>query len=253
MLKIIDHWIENRLRNYLAKQQDKMVRKAVDSFIQKNHPDTATLNFLKANIENAIKRNNLTADRNILKERVKRAKYTFWISALSSAFIVGILGFFSSGTLLPIILPLLTAVIAWGITLATIPLAYNQSIKSAIDIEIFDFEKNLAVLTEKSAGTSFTQDKIMSITAMLSNLHTKVDENSKKVAAISPNQSGLNAEKLAREISGATASSPSDHATENIPFGGELMLFTQQAARKEQVEKQNDACIPDTVPPSAFP
>lgn len=140
MLRFIDRWIEKVLLKRLHKNRDKLITKHLDD-LRKSNPSLLEPELIEI-INHEIDRTFAVADRTIIRGKIKTAKYTFWITAVTGCFIVGAISGFTFGAALPFLAPLITAFIAYTLTLATIPISYNQEVRGHIDSTILDYEKS---------------------------------------------------------------------------------------------------------------
>ncbi|MBA3661868.1 MAG: hypothetical protein H0W64_09080 [Gammaproteobacteria bacterium] len=181
MFKFIDQWIEKKLKKKLHKQRPEFIQQTLDGFIKKHNPDPTIIKNLSEKLEIEADRIYPIVDRSIIKERLKRSKYTFWITAVVSTIIVGIIIAFTGGALLPLVVPLLTSFIAWAIALGTIPLSYNQRILGAMDSTVDSFEKSLLCtlecqeLKDNKAELESVHDMLLLLTIQMKALTEKVN------------------------------------------------------------------------------
>lgn len=98
---------------------------------------------LRAKFEVEIERVYAIVDRSVLRDRIWRAKYTFWATALVSVIAIGSMGAFASGDVLPFITPILNASVAWTISIATISISYYQRIKGGLDSVVKTYKQEL--------------------------------------------------------------------------------------------------------------
>lgn len=144
MFKFFDKPIEKLFLRVLHKQRKRIINKSINAYIRENHPDPCTIDNLREKLEAEADRIYAIVDKSIVRERIKRARYTFWITAITSVIIVGVLGALTSGAVLPIIIPILVAFVTWAVTLGTIPISYNQRVQGAMDSTIITFKKSLS-------------------------------------------------------------------------------------------------------------
>ncbi len=140
---MIDHWIEDILKNYLHKKRDQHIDKALNDFIEKYHPDPQIINTLKKKLEVEADRLFPLADQSILHERIQRAKYTFWVTAIASSITAAIILFLTHGSAIIFVMPICAATVAWAVTIVTIPIGYDARMAGGMDSTVSQFEKTL--------------------------------------------------------------------------------------------------------------
>lgn len=168
MLKFIDNAIENILKKSLHKKREKIIQKTIQLF-KKNHPNVDPKDFIKK-VQDEADRIYAIVDRSILRERIQRAKYAFWITAILGIIIAGVLGAFSSGATLPLTAPIIAAFIPWLISVGTIPVSYNQRVKGAMDSVMMSYEKFLLEQKPYTALSAAHEYKIETSLAQIQNL-----------------------------------------------------------------------------------
>jgi len=148
MFWFVDTWIEQTIKQGLHNQRDQIINRTIAAFekLHKNLPTTE----LKKKLENEAVRIYAIVDRSILRDRVKRAKYTFWAVAIAGIILVAMLGVFYNETLdaFRFATPLVMAGVSWVVSLATIPISYNQRVKGAMDSVVLVHENSLPLQTE---------------------------------------------------------------------------------------------------------
>jgi Skp family chaperone for outer membrane proteins len=179
-MNIFDTTIENIFKKYLHKKRDYYINKALNKFIKKHNPDPKVINELKILLETEALRLYPMADKSILRERIKRARVVFIITAILSIILAIILIVLTKGTALILITPLFSALFAWIATLATIPIGYDQRIKGGMDSVIAVFEEklmkenNLNVENEvKNFQNEKMQQEIDELKNLVKTLHNK--------------------------------------------------------------------------------
>jgi hypothetical protein len=151
MISPVDRLIEHVMKRALHIRRDKIIAKTLKMY-RKNHPDAVTTN-LEKDLQTEAARIYTIVDRSILSERIKRAKYTFWLTVMTSTVIVGALGGFTAGAALPFVAPPLAALSAWLIALATIPISYNKRIQGAMDSVVLKHEHPIAEIVASRIQT----------------------------------------------------------------------------------------------------
>ncbi|MDR3492361.1 MAG: hypothetical protein P4M12_10025 [Gammaproteobacteria bacterium] len=131
MIGVIDRFIENKMKKIFHDRGPRMINKTLLAF-QKSHPGLST-EELKVKLLTEAARIFPVVDSSILNALITRAKYTFWITAVTSTLFTVLSGGFSSGVVIRILAPALTSFVAWGISLGTIPVSYINRIKGALN------------------------------------------------------------------------------------------------------------------------
>lgn len=193
MFSFFDKPIEKLFKRGLYKQRQYYIRKAINKFIKQNHPDERTIAALKAKLEEEADRVYAIVDKSVLRAGIKRAKWTFLLTAIASTIIIGVLGFFSSGAILPFIIPVLAAFITWAVSLATIPFAYNERIKGGLDSVVLTFKKSLNADSDAEPEFDLKKSKkeietikrtLIKIIDKVNAMHNRVGDN----AALNPEE-----------------------------------------------------------------
>ncbi|MDX1901508.1 MAG: hypothetical protein SFW66_05830 [Gammaproteobacteria bacterium] len=152
MFRFIDHWIEKILTNRLHKNRDRLINTSLESF-KKTNPNIYTPELVEM-INHEVDRTFAVADRTIVRGKIKSAKYTFWITLITGIVLVAAISGFTFGAALPFISPVITALIAYILSLATIPISYNQEVRGHIDSIILDYEKSHSRSESESSESS---------------------------------------------------------------------------------------------------
>lgn len=126
----------------IHKKRSNLITQKLKEF-KKKHPSIST-DLLESDLEIEADRIYSMADKSIITAMIKRARYTFWMTIITTTIVVGALGAFSGGTALPFITPLLSAFAAWAISLVVIPTSYNERVKGGMDSIILHFERHLS-------------------------------------------------------------------------------------------------------------
>lgn len=147
-LNFLDKKIENILKKNLHKKKTKYLNRAIKNF-SAEHPevDSAQLDNLREMLIKEMDRSSYIADKSILRAGIKRAKLVFLATFIVTAIIIGVIAAVTHGAGIAF-LPLLTPVVAWVVTIATIPLLYNERIVGSMDSVLHNFE--LSLLTEQN-------------------------------------------------------------------------------------------------------
>lgn len=144
----LDKWIEKKLKDLFHSKRDYIINKMIANF-EKNHPEIICTEELRQKFETEADRVYAIVDRSILRDRIQRAKYTFWATAVSSVILIGSLGAFSSNSVLPFITPIMNAFISWFLSIVTISISYHQRIKGGMDSVVVSYEKSLSAELDK--------------------------------------------------------------------------------------------------------
>lgn len=123
-------------------------------------------------------------DRSILRERIRRAKYTFWAVTLATLLVVGIIFAVTKSSALVFISPFTNGIISWITSIATIPVSYNQRVKGAMISTIGSFIKDLE--RRAAAKKMITAEKKLenSQAAIIAELQIQVSELKAQVATL---------------------------------------------------------------------
>ena len=130
-LAFIDRLIELIFKYFLHAKREQYIRNYLLIYTDK-YPNLAVGN-LEENLNVEADRVYDIVDRSILRERIIRGKYVFWLSAIAAVILIGSLGGFKGGSFLPFIAPCLTATIGWIGTVLTVSISYNQRVKGGLD------------------------------------------------------------------------------------------------------------------------
>src|SRR5688572_18504722 len=116
-MNIFDKAIENIFKKYLHKKRDHHIKKALKNFIKNYNPDPNVIDELKKSLETEALRLYPMVDKSILRERIKRARTVFIITAILSTILAIVITLLTQGTALIFITPLFAALFAWIATL----------------------------------------------------------------------------------------------------------------------------------------
>ena len=144
MIGFIDKKIGNFLLRILHNRREKVIAKTLIEYRASRGADEQTLAALREKLEYEMTRVYAIADESIVRERIQRARYTFWISAaIGTGVILAFATFPVTTSLAPFFSPLIGAFTAWAITIGTIPIGYNTRVQGAMDsaIAMFDLEQ----------------------------------------------------------------------------------------------------------------
>jgi hypothetical protein len=144
MLWFIDSWIERLFKTALHKRREPIINRALKNY-EYEHPAAST-DLLKIKMGDETDRIYAIIDRSILRERLVRARYTFWVTAITGTGVVlagSAFGVVSLSSSFPFITPSVLAFVAWAVSVGTLPIAYNQRVKGAMDAVIIAHDKSL--------------------------------------------------------------------------------------------------------------
>ena len=141
MFKFFDKHIEQILWNRLHKQKESIINKTINKF-KEEHPE-ADVDNLRIKLNKEAKRVYRFTDRSILRDRVQRARWTFWASCFITIVLVATSSGFNLDNLFSFLAPLITALTAWIVSVGTISISYNQRVKGAMDTVIDQYEESI--------------------------------------------------------------------------------------------------------------
>lgn len=178
--------IEELFKKKLHKKQDYYINKAIESFIKdyrkRKHqdPDPATVEDLRKKLKAESIRVYAIVDNSILRERIQRAKWTFFITAIAGGGVVIVVGICTGGIVLPaIVVTFFGASTAYIATLVTIPISYNQRIRGAMNSTVATFIENMdnpPQLNEKENEINEIKDMLIKCISRIDQL--ELDEKS---------------------------------------------------------------------------
>lgn len=149
-IKSIDRFIENIFKKILYKKRNHHINKAVKKFTEKYHPDPQIIEELTKKLALEIDRLYPIVDKSILRERIKRGRYSLLITIIASGIVAVLVMLLTHGAATVLIAPLCAAFIAWVATVLTIPIGYDERIDGGMDSVVSSFEKNM--LEPEEAG-----------------------------------------------------------------------------------------------------
>jgi len=155
MIKVIDRYIENKFLHAMHKKKDKYIKKTVAEF-KKKYPDENE-EVLMNKLHEEIDRIFALADQIVIKEKIKLAKYAFWITSIIGILLVAAVSAFSFGSLLPFVSPLIAALASYAFSLASIPFCYRNQIRGSIDAILLDHEKTISSRSSSSSDLDEVQ------------------------------------------------------------------------------------------------
>jgi hypothetical protein len=186
MFKFIDRKIEKYMLKRLHKRRKKIVNEAIAAF-RKKHANCSqeVLDVLVVLIEKEANRIYPMIDKSILHAGIKRARYVFWVTTISSIIIVGVMGAFTSGAALPFIIPVCSAVVAWLVALGTTPVLYNQRVQGAMASVISSLEEFLEKNPELEVSKLLSNPaELNEIKPLLIEINTKLDSISAQLTSL---------------------------------------------------------------------
>jgi hypothetical protein len=147
MFKLLDDWIEKKLKKSLHKKREKYIEQALDKF-KNSHPNTNTDELLeKLKIE--ADRFYALVDRSVLRSKIRIAKYIFWGTLIFATLLLVAVSVPAFGTpaflivAVAFVSPPILALFDYIIAIATIPTGYNQLVKGALDATVLSYEHSL--------------------------------------------------------------------------------------------------------------
>lgn len=171
MIGFIDKAIGNLLLRILHGRREKIIAKTLSDYRASRGADDQTLVDLKDKLEYEMTRVYAIADESIVRERILRARYTFWASAaIGTSFVLAFAHFPVTTALAPFFSPLVGAFAAWAITIATIPVGFNTRVQGAMDsaISMFELEK-----AQQPAPSPTLQHKVNALQAEVEWMRTQ--------------------------------------------------------------------------------
>lgn len=150
----VDKLIEKILRRAMRSKKEKIVNKKFAEYCKKFGLNEDEAVKLREKLETECLRIIAIVDESILRERIKRARYTFWITAIiGTAVIVALAAYPVTTSIAPFFAPLVAAVIAWAVSLATIPISYLKRVTGAMDSAAIMFELERAKASTAAENT----------------------------------------------------------------------------------------------------
>ena len=145
MIGFIDNKIGMFLLRILHRRRQKIIADALQEYRNTHNADDKTLAALKNKLEFEMTRVFAIADESIVRERILRARYTFWISAIAgTTFVLAFAAFPVTTSLAPFFAPLVSGIVAWLTAICTIPIGYNTRVKGAVNSTIAAFKPDRA-------------------------------------------------------------------------------------------------------------
>lgn len=144
LFKAFNGWIESRIKPRLHNKRSYYINKTLEKFKNAYDPDEKTLIDFKSKLELEADRVYTFTDRAIIRSQLQRAGIAFLVTlaAGEATVLVGGLATGAAFTILPFIAPFVGASVAWFVTVATIPIVYNQRVKGGFDAVYVIFEKS---------------------------------------------------------------------------------------------------------------
>lgn len=174
MIGLIDKAIGNLLLRILHGRREKIIAKTLNDYRTTRGADDQTLAALKDKLEYEMTRVYAIADESIVRERILRARYTFWVTAaIGTSFVLAFAHFPVTTTLAPFFSPLVGAFAAWAIAIATIPVGFNTRVQGAMDSAITMFELEKA---QQPAPSPTLQHKVHSLQAEVDLMRTQFNQ-----------------------------------------------------------------------------
>lgn len=204
MIGPIDRLIEKLIARTVRKKRNKILNETIAAFVLKHKPDDETLADLKEALEAEMDRIFAFLERSLIHASVRRARYTFWITAvISTAIIIALASFPITTSIAPFFVPLMAAFVSWSVALATIPASYIHAVQGAMNARVLNFE--LSLLEKDDADrVEALNNQVAILREALIETQAMVDELSNKLVA-EPSQRTI---KIKREATLQALSSP---------------------------------------------
>ena len=186
IFKGINRLVERVFKPYLHNKREYYIEQQVKRFNEIHHPPANVLTQFKKKLNTEANRIYTMSDRSILRAQIERAGIAFNVTLVAGEATVAIIAAATGTafTLVPFITPIPPAIVAWGISLVTIPLFYNQRVKGGLDSVYSAFEKEY--LEEKQSPIKSSQQLILSQTLTPNSarkLQTTLDEIKEHLAS----------------------------------------------------------------------
>lgn len=161
MIKKLDKWIETKIRDHLAAQRQQLIDTTIARF-QQQHP-TLPLGDLRNQLEDEADRVYDIVDQSILRDRIIRAKYTFFGAGVAGALFAGFITGFSGGAATPFVTPVTSAFTAYVLSVATIPISCILRIRGGLNSTVRKYLKTIRKKEEESAKKSSSAQILVSV------------------------------------------------------------------------------------------
>lgn len=173
MIGFIDNKLGNFILSRLHKRRENVIAQTLEDYRVSRGANEHTLAALKEKLEFEMTRVFAIADESIVRERIMRARYTFWITAIiGTSFILAFAAFPVTTSIAPFFSPLVGAFVAWAVAIVTIPIGYNTRVKGAMTSAISTFE-----LERRQPDSTFNvQNSIRHLQNEVKLLHSQVQQ-----------------------------------------------------------------------------
>jgi hypothetical protein len=177
MIGYFDKKIRSLLKRHLGKRCDIVLSKTLNDYIANNHLDERAAAAFKKVLNLEMNRVIEIADSSILNATIQRARYTFWVTAIvGTAIAIALTPVVALSVTL--FAPIFAAFVVWGVSLATIPINYNQRVQGAMDSGIVIFENqdekvDPAVIKRLIIQVEVQEKKIIELTEMVAQASAK--------------------------------------------------------------------------------
>lgn len=219
MIGPIDKLITRILRRVMHKRREKVIEQKITDYLLTHQLDEASIIELNEKLQLEAMRIIAIVDESILSERIKRARYTFWVTAIIGTVVVVALASYPVTTsLAPFFAPLIAAFVAWAVSIGTIPISYIKRVQGAMDSAIVMFELERAKRAEKGeapepVNVEALQKTVLQLQAELAELRAEIRRQS----------------------------DPKD--TDNIPLSSAVTAFFRNRQKEESSEESTEEPI----------
>lgn len=185
MIGFIDKKIAQFLKRVMHKKRSKIIAKTLADYQREHDADENTLAALNEKLELEATRIIAIVDESIIEERIKRARYTFWVTAIvGTAVVVAVAAFPITTSIAPFFAPLIAAGVAWAVSIATIPISYNKRVKGAMDSAVLMFEIDRAKSDnneeeEEPVNIAELQNTVRALQAELVQMRSEIKHHNK--------------------------------------------------------------------------
>ena len=243
-------WLDKKLEKHflprLHKKREKIIQQTLSTYFQTHSLTPELKKTFEKQLRNEADRVYAIVDASILRARIRAAKYTFWMTAVAGIILSGVIIVLSGGTALPIITLLLGGVIAYLVTLGTIPISYNLRVLGGMDSAIDAFEKSLT--TSSDLDSYMEENKIT-----IQNLQTTLTELIKNLSAPNKHEELFalltDEQKEMLNLSAEVIPQPEAISKENFTtFANQLNELTQQMKVFNQRLENMESLLPQPQP-----
>lgn len=181
MIGFVDKKIKKLLKRILHKRRDKFLNKTIKKYMTEHSADTETIKALRDALNLELDRIFAIVDNSIINARLKQARYTFWITAIIATCITLSVAVFPITTsLLPFFIPVMGALVAWAVSIGTIPFNYNERIQGSMDSALIVFEHDIKAakmkgLKAEAIETNDLRNKVLQLQQTVIELKNEID------------------------------------------------------------------------------